>query len=115
MNLYILFRQFHLRSTAAAQAPAAAHTDVKTESAALSELQLYNTMGRHKQIFRPRQDQGQNVSMYVCGVTVYDWYVLQLYPLAVERRLPAPLECAATHICDCHTQSAPYVCARGRL
>ena len=38
-----------------------------------SELQLHNTMGRRKQTFQPRPNQGQDVSMYVCGVTVYDW------------------------------------------
>lgn len=64
-------RQFQAKSVAA-QAPAT-HKAAKPESNSLLELQLYNTMGRRKQIFRPRQDQGQNISMYVCGVTVYDW------------------------------------------
>ena len=48
------------------------HHEDKVKAA--SELQLYNTMGRHKQTFRPRQGQDEHVSMYVCGVTVYDWY-----------------------------------------
>lgn len=73
VSLIILFRQFQAKSVAA-QAPAT-HKAAKPESNSLLELQLYNTMGRRKQIFRPRQDQGQNISMYVCGVTVYDWYV----------------------------------------
>lgn len=73
VSLIILFRQSQAKSVAT-QAPAT-HKAAKTESNPLLELQLYNTMGRRKQIFRPRQDQGQNISMYVCGVTVYDWYV----------------------------------------
>ena len=35
------------------------------------EQQLYNTLTRRKEVFRPRPDQGNAVSMYVCGVTVY--------------------------------------------
>jgi cysteinyl-tRNA synthetase len=34
---------------------------------------LYNTMTKTKEVFTPRPDQGNNVSMYVCGVTVYDY------------------------------------------
>lgn len=34
-------------------------------------LQVYNTATRHKEPFVPRQD--NQVSMYVCGVTVYDY------------------------------------------
>ncbi|KAL4431628.1 hypothetical protein ABPG77_001470 [Micractinium sp. CCAP 211/92] len=37
------------------------------------ELLLHNTMSRQKEVFRPRADQGNRVSMYVCGVTVYDY------------------------------------------
>ncbi|KAL0039765.1 hypothetical protein WJX77_007362 [Trebouxia sp. C0004] len=65
------FRHVHAKS-AAAQAPTL-QKEAQAESPASSELQLYNTMGRRKQVFTPRQDQGQNISMYVCGVTVYDW------------------------------------------
>lgn len=36
------------------------------------ELYLYNTMTRTRQLFMPRQGVGNKVSMYVCGVTVYD-------------------------------------------
>lgn len=37
------------------------------------QLQLYNTMSRKKQQFRPRPHMGDKVQMYVCGVTVYDY------------------------------------------
>ena len=40
---------------------------------AAASLQLYNTMTKQKEVFRPRQDQGNRVAMYVCGVTVYDY------------------------------------------
>ncbi|KAL3143574.1 hypothetical protein ABBQ38_002371 [Trebouxia sp. C0009 RCD-2024] len=60
-----------------ARAASSATTHVQPDEAKVEarslELQLHNTMGRHKQSFRPRQSQGKNVSMYVCGVTVYDW------------------------------------------
>lgn len=36
-------------------------------------LLLYNTMARQKQRFAPRPDQGSRVSLYCCGVTVYDY------------------------------------------
>ena len=36
-------------------------------------LMLYNTLSRKKELFVPRKDQGSKVSMYVCGVTVYDY------------------------------------------
>jgi cysteinyl-tRNA synthetase len=35
-------------------------------------LSLYNTMSRAKETFSPRPGAGNAVSMYVCGVTVYD-------------------------------------------
>ena len=38
-----------------------------------SGLVLYNTLTRQKEAFTPRPDQGNQVSMYVCGVTVYDY------------------------------------------
>lgn len=34
-------------------------------------LKLYNSMSRSKEVFTPREGQGNAVSMYVCGVTVY--------------------------------------------
>ena len=36
-------------------------------------LVLYNTLTRRKEVFTPRGDQGNKVSLYVCGVTVYDY------------------------------------------
>eukprot|EP01047_Picozoa_sp_COSAG01_P035153 COSAG01_NODE_2676_length_7264_cov_6.952128_6_plen_457_part_00 len=36
----------------------------------LPELKLYNTLKRQKELFKPLKD--KQVSMYVCGVTVYD-------------------------------------------
>ena len=36
-------------------------------------LQLYNTMARTRQPFKPRPGNGNAVSLYVCGVTVYDF------------------------------------------
>jgi len=36
-------------------------------------LVLFNTLSRRKETFSPRVDQGNRVSMYVCGVTVYDY------------------------------------------
>lgn len=42
-------------------------------SAPARQLMLYNTMSRDKEPFCPRADQGNKVSMYVCGVTVYDY------------------------------------------
>ena len=38
-----------------------------------SRLQLYNTMARSKQAFTTRPETPNKVSMYVCGVTVYDF------------------------------------------
>ena len=36
-------------------------------------LQLYNTMARAKEQFRTRTETTDDVQMYVCGVTVYDY------------------------------------------
>ncbi|KAK9821794.1 hypothetical protein WJX81_005729 [Elliptochloris bilobata] len=52
----------------AALAPAA-----QAEPEAAHPLVLYNTMTRQKQRFSPRPDQGSRVSLYCCGVTVYDY------------------------------------------
>jgi cysteinyl-tRNA synthetase len=38
-----------------------------------SSLQLYNTMNRCKEPFRTRPKCPNDVAMYVCGVTVYDY------------------------------------------
>jgi len=37
----------------------------------LPPLRLYNSLSQTKEVFTPRPDQGDAVSMYVCGVTVY--------------------------------------------
>eukprot|EP00798_Chlamydomonas_sp_ICE-L_P028258 gene28258-31363_t len=37
------------------------------------KLQLYNTMARTKEVFKPREEKSNKVQMYVCGVTVYDY------------------------------------------
>lgn len=42
----------------------------KSEGPRSSELWLYNTMSRKKEIFKPKVD--GKVGMYVCGVTAYD-------------------------------------------
>lgn len=47
----------------------------KTEPASVlrgKELFLYNTMSGKKERLRPREGQGNMLSMYCCGVTVYD-------------------------------------------
>lgn len=49
--------------------PEAALTEINTK--AIPKLHLYNTMSRQKEVFTPRQS--NTVSMYVCGVTVYDY------------------------------------------
>ena len=43
------------------------------QSKAAGSLVLYNTLSRRKEVFTPRGDQGNRVSLYVCGVTVYDY------------------------------------------
>ncbi|EIE25292.1 tRNA synthetase class I (C) family protein [Coccomyxa subellipsoidea C-169] len=37
------------------------------------DLWLHNTMSGRKELFQPRPGQGNKVSMYCCGVTVYDY------------------------------------------
>ena len=61
---------------AAASSPsgaAAAAAAAAPGGAGRRELLLHNTLTRQKEAFRPRPDQGNRVSMYVCGVTVYDF------------------------------------------
>lgn len=62
-----------IRARAASSATHVQPLEDKREAKSISELQLHNTLGRRKQTFQPRASQGQDVSMYVCGVTVYDW------------------------------------------
>ena len=70
----------HMRghiATAAASAPPAIASRSEAEPSASSsgqpQLQLYNTMERRMQPFTPRSGAGKAVSMYVCGVTAYDF------------------------------------------
>lgn len=58
-------------SAAAAASPASAGVSRGGAGAPLPELLLYNSMSRSKEVFRARKGQGNAVSMYVCGVTVY--------------------------------------------
>jgi cysteinyl-tRNA synthetase len=57
-------------SAAASSAPADIASAQSAADAGAHTLQLYNTMARARQPFEPRS--GNAVSMYVCGVTVYD-------------------------------------------
>lgn len=61
--------------SAAAQAEAAA--PLTPNAAQLeswrSQLQFYNTMSRQKEVFTCRPGHDKQISMYVCGVTVYDY------------------------------------------
>jgi hypothetical protein len=65
------------QSTCAALAPTMPPPCLPAEQLSLaswrSELQLYNTLTRQKETFQPRPGNGDNVQMYVCGVTVYDY------------------------------------------
>ena len=65
-----LASRFHC-SAQAVQAPV--QQDARPSQAVdKQKLHLFNTMERQKRAFEPRQG-CQTVSMYVCGVTVYDW------------------------------------------
>eukprot|EP00891_Asterochloris_glomerata_P001720 jgi/Astpho2/1720/fgenesh1_pm.00032_%23_20_t len=66
-------RSRYATAAAAAQTAEAAQQQKHAAAEASPQLQLYNTMARTKQPFNPREGQGNRVSMYVCGVTVYDW------------------------------------------
>ena len=64
----------HAATAEAASQPAAQEETESSSQApagAWPEQQLYNTLTRRKEVFRPRPGQGSAVSMYVCGVTVY--------------------------------------------
>lgn len=64
-------------SGASGRAVATAAAAEQAASSAVSDpppaLHLYNTLTRRKELFRPRPEAGNAVSMYVCGVTVYDY------------------------------------------
>ena len=57
-------------SAADAASSAAAEDDDRREA---HPMFLHNTQTRKKERFVPRDESGKNVSMYVCGVTVYDY------------------------------------------
>ena len=67
------FRSRYATAAAAAKTAEAAQQQQHAPAEGPPQLQLYNTMARTKQPFYPREGQGNRVSMYVCGVTVYDW------------------------------------------
>jgi len=58
-------------SSADAASSAAAENDAHTSEA--HPMFLHNTQTRKKERFVPRDASGKTVSMYVCGVTVYDY------------------------------------------
>lgn len=58
---------------AAATADSTQASPNPASSTSAQPLMLYNTMSRGKEPFTPRPNQGNKVSMYVCGVTVYDY------------------------------------------
>eukprot|EP00227_Mantoniella_beaufortii_P020527 CAMPEP_0197588138 /NCGR_PEP_ID=MMETSP1326-20131121/9532_1 /TAXON_ID=1155430 /ORGANISM="Genus nov. species nov., Strain RCC2288" /LENGTH=277 /DNA_ID=CAMNT_0043152935 /DNA_START=86 /DNA_END=915 /DNA_ORIENTATION=+ len=61
-------------SAAAAPSEAAAGAVGDSSSGApVPQMVLHNTMTRKKEAFTPREGNGNKVSMYVCGVTVYDY------------------------------------------
>jgi hypothetical protein len=81
----------------AAQQSADAPAAKAGEGGGLPQLLLHNTMSRQKEVFRPRPDQGSRVSMYVCGVTVYDYsHIGEALP---ERWLVWPT-CRANSACN---------------
>ena len=63
-------------SAGAVASPAAAAADATTkdgDDGKSPRMMLHNTMSRKKEIFTPRDGAGDKVTMYVCGVTVYDY------------------------------------------
>ncbi len=61
-------------TTKEAKAPAASEPAVLLTLSEMRErMQLYNTLARGKQPFRTRASRPEEVQMYVCGVTVYDF------------------------------------------
>lgn len=71
------FKSYHtsanLGTAAALSSSAPATTTADSTAVRPPSLMLYNTMTKTKEMFTPRPDQGNAVSMYVCGVTVYDY------------------------------------------
>ena len=96
-------------ATCAAQQVVAAAAEAAAPAAgqqgAPLELQLHNTMTRQKEVFRPRPGQDNRVSMYVCGVTVYDYsHIGRLWGLDACRcgswTVAAPCCCCCTPAVD---------------
>lgn len=54
-------------------ASVAASASVVDAASAPSQLKLYNSMSRRKAVFEPLSPETGKVTMYVCGVTVYDY------------------------------------------
>ncbi|BDA41580.1 Cysteine-tRNA ligase [Coccomyxa sp. Obi] len=72
-NILVLTYLKSSRSVSAhAQSTVACAPDVASQQAP-KEIWLYNTMSGKKEKFEPRAGQGNKVSMYCCGVTVYDY------------------------------------------
>jgi cysteinyl-tRNA synthetase len=67
------FNKYHTSTTCSAAAAAPSPSSPATSAVLPPPLMLYNTMTKTKETFTPRPDQGNTVSMYVCGVTVYDY------------------------------------------
>lgn len=52
-------------------------------------LTLYDSMARAKRAFEPRAG-GEPVSMYVCGVTVYDYSHVGAFSLGFQKQIETP-------------------------
>lgn len=105
-------------TTAAASTTSQAETKQKQEAVATlaainltvlrQQLQLHNTMTRHKEVFTPRPGMGNKVQMYVCGVTVYDYSHIGMmtYDSCACKSMPtlAPVSCTEKQA-YCHTVS----------
>lgn len=85
------------------QAPpdATAETAAHAEPNGAHPLVLYNTMARRKQPFAPRADQGNRVSLYCCGVTVYDYSHIGVS--AWFNTLADPIDTRAAQLCPRHS------------
>ncbi|KAK3276672.1 hypothetical protein CYMTET_15276 [Cymbomonas tetramitiformis] len=66
--------QARTRNFVAPRAHATANVPVAEETTqSTGDFMIYNTLSRKKEVFTTREDQGNRVGMYVCGVTVYDF------------------------------------------
>jgi hypothetical protein len=124
VNQLLYLRQ--RRSAAACAAQQAPEAPAATPAAAAApqppgggELLLHNTLTRQKEVFRPRAGQGNAVSMYVCGVTVYDYSHIgepRLLALAGEGAVAAGASLSHCHSAN-HRYLEPFppVCCHHRL